>query len=503
VSGRVSLVGAGPGDPALLTLGGLHALREADVVLYDALVSPAVLELASSGAERLYVGKRGSDHALPQREIEARMIAFAREGKRVVRLKGGDPYVFGRGAEEAQALHAAGIAFDVVPGITSAIAAPAYAGIPLTHRAHASWVTIATGHEDPSKPQTAMNWRALAAAPSLVVLMGAERLESIACSLVEHGADAARPAAVVQDGTRPWQRCVTGTLGSIAADAAQAGVEPPAVLVVGDVVTLRDELRWFERGALFGKRVLVTRPHAQAQSFARALLARGAEPIVAPTIAIVPPDDPKPLARAVERVGDYDWIAFLSRNAVDAFFEGLRALARDARAIGTVHVAAIGTKTAQALREHGVRADLVSGRATSEDVVQDLLAAVPQRGRVLIFGAQEGRDVVRSVLIEHGRAAEGIAAYKTVETSDADFAEKVARCDVLTFTSASTVRSFARLLGGDAAAVSATRGKTVACIGPVTADEARDIGLHVDVVPDAFTTDALVAALEAHGASAA
>lgn len=503
MAGLVTLVGAGPGDPALLTIGGLHALREADVIFYDALVSEPVLALASDRAERVYVGKRGGDHATAQGEIEERMIARARDGKRVVRLKGGDPFVFGRGAEEAQALHAAGIAFTVIPGVTSAIAAPAYAGIPLTHRGCASSFTVATGHEDPSKSASSLDWSALAKAPTLVLLMGVERLAAVTDALIAHGAERTTPAAVVQDGTRPTQRCVTGTLASIAADAGAAGIVPPAVLVVGEAVALRRELRWFERGPLFGKRVLVTRPALQARSFASALLTHGAEPIVAPTVSIGPPDDPRPAQRAVDEASGFSWIVFLSFNAVDAFFDLLHARARDARAIGTARVAAIGAKTADALTTFGIRADLVSGRATSEDVGHELLARVHKGERVLILGAQEGRHIVHGLLERHGAMPVSVSAYKTRLAADPNFARKVARCDILTFTSGSTVRGFTSLLGGNEAAAAATRGKVVACIGPITADEAREAGLRVDVVPDSFTTDALVAALEAHAARTA
>ncbi|HEY9086318.1 MAG TPA: uroporphyrinogen-III C-methyltransferase [Candidatus Tyrphobacter sp.] len=498
MTGSVALVGAGPGDPTLLTLRGAQALREAEVLLYDALASDAVVAFAPRSCERIYVGKRGAEHAMDQRRIESLMIGKAREGRRVVRLKGGDPFVFGRGAEEAEALRAAGVPFEVVPGITSAIAAPAYAGIPLTHREHASSFTVATGHEDPEKPESAIDWARLADPKStLVFLMGVERLESIARSLIEYGLAPRTPVALVQDGTRPSQRCITATLATIALEAERAGIRAPAVAIVGEVVGLREDLRWFDRGALFGKRVLITRTAPEAERFANALLARGIEPILAPTIEIHPPEDPAPARRAIEELERYAWIVFTSRNGVEAFFDNLHAMDADARFIGHTRVAAIGPKTARCLEAFGVRADLVCGRFTSEDVARELLERTCEGERVLIYAAQEGRDVLRSVLEQAGRVPAPVAAYATRIAVDPEFAQKVARADVLTFTSGSTVRGFAALLGGNAAAIEAANGKLVACIGPITAGEARDAGLQVDVVAKEFTAEGLLSALEA------
>lgn len=504
MNGSVAIVGAGPGDPALLTLGALRAIREADVVLYDALVSDAVIGFAPASSERLYVGKRGGDHSMAQHVIEALMIRMAREGKRVVRLKGGDPFVFGRGAEEAEALRAAEIPFQVLPGVTSATAVPAYAGIPLTHRALSSSFVVATGHEDPVKQGSAIDWAALARSnATLVFVMGVERLQQIAQQLVAHGLDPTTPAAVIADGTRPSQHCVVGTIASIPEDVERARILPPAVLVVGAVVRLRERLRWYDRAPLFGKRVLVTRPLREGSQSVSAFLASGMEPIIAPTVEIAPPDDPAPALRALGEINGYVWVVFLSRNGVDAFFEGLRAQGRDARALGSTKVAAIGAKTAEQLGQYGVRADLVSGRATGEDVVRALLGCTREGDRVLIYAAQEGRDIVRAVLAESGRLPVAVAAYKTCVVSDPHFAEKVASADILTFTSGSTVRAFAQLLGGDAAACEAARGKVVACIGPITANEARAIGLHVDVVPESFSMEALIAALETYASAPA
>jgi uroporphyrinogen III methyltransferase / synthase len=497
--GTVYLVGAGPGDPGLLTLRAAELLREADVLLYDALASDAIVAYAPPRCERIFVGKRGGNHAMPQEEIEALAVRKAREGKRVVRLKGGDPFVFGRGGEEAQTLRAAGIAFEIVPGISSAIAAPAYAGIPVTHRAHNPAFTVATGHEDPTKPESTLDWARLADPHrTLVLLMAVGNLRAIARKLVEGGLDQETPVAVIQDGTRPTQRTAVGTLATIADEVAAAGIEAPAITVVGNVVRLRDEIAWFDRGALFGKRVLITRPAHQAGAFAGELYARGVEPILASSIAIEPPDDPRPANRAVDEIARYAWLVFTSQNGVDAFFDRLASLDADARAIGATKIAAIGSKTAQRLRERGVRADLVPAEFVSEEIGRALVEAAKPGDRVLVYRAQEARDVLPAMLEEAGISVTVVAAYKTTFARDPEFAKKAARADVLTFTSASTVRGFAAALGGDAPAVEAARGKAVACIGPITAEAARECGLHVDVVADVYTTSGLLDALEAH-----
>ncbi|MBV8637657.1 MAG: uroporphyrinogen-III C-methyltransferase [Candidatus Eremiobacteraeota bacterium] len=498
-SGTVYLVGAGPGDPGLLTLRAAAALQCADVLLYDALASDAIVAMVPPACERIFVGKRGGNHALPQGEIEALIVQKAREGKTVVRLKGGDPFVFGRGGEEAQTLREAGIAFQIVPGITSALAAPAYAGIPVTHRDFNTAFTVLTGHEDPTKDSSTIDWAKLADPHrTLVLLMAMGNLEEIARQLADHGLSPETPVAVIQDGTRPTQRTAVATLGTIANVVRTSGLEAPAIVIVGDVVTLRDELRWFDRTPLFGKRVLITRPVHQAEQFARALYARGVEPLLASTIAIVPPDDVHAAHREIDRLEQYAWVVFTSQNGVEAFFDRLNSLGADARYIAKTKVAAIGAKTAERLRENGVRADLVPPAYISEEVARALLEATTEGDRILIYRAQEARDVLPEMLEDASRVPTVVAAYKTVFDIDPEFGEKVARADVLTFTSASTVRGFIELLGGEAAAAAAARGKVVACIGPVTAEAAESAGLHVDVVADVYTTEGLLDALEAH-----
>ncbi len=495
----VYLIGAGPGDPGLLTLRAASALARADVLLYDALASDAIVGMVPATCERIFVGKRGGNHAMPQEQIETLMIEKAREGKTVVRLKGGDPFVFGRGGEEAQRLHQAGIPFEIVPGITSAIAAPAYAGIPVTHRDFNTAFTVLTGHEDPAKTVSTIDWAKLADPHrTLVLLMAMSNLEPIAQRLVEHGLPSRTPVAVIQDGTRPTQRTAVGTLETIAEIVRASGLEAPAIVIVGDVVSLREELRWFDRTPLFGKRVLVTRPAHQADQFARALYARGVEPILASTIAIVPPDDVHASHHAIDKLAEYAWIVFTSQNGVDAFFDRLTSLDADARYVGATKVAAIGAKTAERLRDYGIRADLVPAAYISEEVARSLIEATRDGERILIYRAQEARDVLPEMLEDAGRVVTIVPAYKTIFDVDPELPEKVARADILTFTSASTVRGFVELLGGDQPAIAAARGKLVACIGPITAEAAETAGLHVDVVADIFTTEGLLDALEAH-----
>lgn len=496
--GRVFLVGAGPGDPGLLTLRAAEVLRRADVLLYDALAGDAIVALAPPQCERIYVGKRAGDHAMKQEEIEALAIVKAREGLRVVRLKGGDPFVFGRGGEEAEALQAAGISFEIVPGVSSALAVPAYAGIPVTHRDYAASFTVLTGHEDPSKPASALDWGKLADPKrTLVMLMATANLREIAGELVAHGLDSSTPVTVVQDGTRPSQRTVSGSLETIADDVARAKIVAPAIAIVGGVARLRDRLRWFDTGPLFGKRVLVTRTGEQSETFARALRRRGAEPILAPTIALEAPDDPTSAERALDALDSFDWLVFTSQNGVDAFFERLASRNADARALGTARVAAIGERTADRLRSYGISADVVPPVFVAEEVARAVIERSRAADRVLVFRAQDARDVLPRMLEDANLSVTVVAAYKTVVPNDPEFAAKVARADVLTFSSASTVKGFAALLGSGSAAVEAARGKLVACIGPITANAATELGLIVDVVAKRYTTEGLLAALDA------
>jgi uroporphyrinogen III methyltransferase/synthase len=514
VSGRVHLVGAGPGDPGLLTARALELIACADTILYDRLIPAQALDGARADAELLYVGKEGGGEAVPQEETEALLIARAMEGKLVVRLKGGDPFVFGRGGEEALALRAAGISYEVVPGVTAGVAAAAYAGIPVTHRGVASAVALVTGHtqmggtpddgappmaggrragEDPPSPETALDWPALAAFPgTLVFYMGIRQLPRIADSLIAAGRPANEPAAVVERGTLPRQRTVTGTLGTIAGVASEAGVKPPSITVVGAVAELAGALEWRSAGPLSGRTVAVTRARAQASGLARRLTELGASVIEAPVIRIVPlpgePLDPSP----------YDLICLTSPNGVECLFERLAAGGRDARALAHAQVAAIGPGTARALREHGIAADVVPERFVAEALVE-ALADVPIR-RALVARASEAREVLPDALRSRGAEVDVLALYETVAEPLSEQALAAAQAaDYITFTSSSTVRFFLEAAGSNPTLSPTTR---VVSIGPITSETLREHGIEPHVEAERHDVegvlDALVAEALAH-----
>jgi len=492
--GTVYLVGAGPGDPGLMTRRALDLIAEADAILYDRLVPPGALDGARPEAELRYVGKRPGEGSATQEEISDALIELARAGRSVVRLKGGDPFVFGRGGEEAQALADAGVPFEVVPGVTAGVAAPAYAGIPVTHRDDASAVAFVTGHEDPAKPESALDWAALAAFPgTLVLYMGVRRLDEIATALLDAGRPADQPVAVVARGTQPAQRTVTGTLGEIAAKAADAGLEPPAVTVIGEVARLRDQLAWFERRPLAGRSVVVTRARAQASGLAARLLALGADVIEAPAIRIEPRESAE-LDQALEHVDRYALVCLTSPNGAALLAEGLMRRGRDARALAGAVVAAIGPGTAAELARFGIGADVIPERAVAEALVESL-AAVPVDGRpVLVARAAEARDVLPDALRERGAEVDVVAIYDTVrEQLPEERLRAIAAADYVTFTSSSTVRSLMSSLGagglpGDARVVS---------IGPVTSETAREHGLEVHVEAERHDIEGLVEAIVA------
>lgn len=484
--GKVYLVGAGPGDPSLITLKGVECLRRADVVVYDRLVARALLEHAPAHAEKIYVGKASSDHTLPQNEINALLIEHARAGKIVVRLKGGDPFVFGRGGEEALALANAGIAFEIVPGISSAIAAPAYAGIPVTHRGVASAFTVATGHRERQSPTSNLQ------SPTSIFLMGVENLESIVAGLLEGGRDANTPAALVRWGTTTQQQTIVGALGNIVERARD--LKPPAVLIVGDVVTLRDKLRWFETRPLFGKRILVTRAREQASELSRRLAELGAAPIEFPTIQIAPLDDYTELDAALARA--YDWIIFTSVNGVKFVWERLVARARDARAFAPTRLGAIGPATAEELARHGWRADCVPREYIAEAIVTQIGDVTGQR--ILLPRADIAREPLARELRARGAHVDEVTAYRTIPTDAHDPRAQEIRAqlergeiDAITFTSSSTVRGLVNALQPPLSNLQSL----VACIGPVTAQTARALGLRVDLVAAEHTIAGLIAAL--------
>jgi uroporphyrinogen III methyltransferase / synthase len=497
VSGTVYLVGAGPGDPGLMTRRALELIAAADAILYDRLIPPGALDGARPGADLRYVGKQPGGHSMGQDEINALLVELGRDREVVVRLKGGDPFVFGRGGEEAQALAEAGIAFEVVPGVTAGVAAPAYAGIPVTHRDDASAVAFVTGHEDPSKPESALDWPALAAFPgTLVLYMGVRNLAPIAERLVAGGRPPSEPVAVVERGTLPGQRTVTGTLADIAERVAEAGLEAPAITLVGPVARLRERLEWLERRPLFGRSVVVTRARAQASGLSARLAALGAHVVEAPAIRV----EPRPAAAVdpvVERIRDYSLVCLTSPNGVALLLEALARCGADARALAGITVAAIGPGTAAELRRGGIRADVVPPRSVAESLVE-ALADVPVEGRrVLVARAAEARDVLPSALEERGAEVDVLPLYDTVaESLDPAQLEAAASADYVTFTSSSTVRFFLESADGSLPA-----GARVVSIGPVTTATAREHGLEVHVEAERHDVDGLVDALLADAAS--
>src|SRR3954447_19136309 len=479
--GKVFLVGAGPGDPTLLTVRAVELMASADAVLHDRLVPAGVLE--GTGAELVDVGKRPGG-SREQAAISEELIERARRGQTVVRLKGGDPFVFGRGGEEAEALSAAGIPFEVVPGVTAGIAAPAYAGIPVTHRDAASAVAFVTGHEDPDKPESALDWDALARFPgTLVFYMGVRALPRIAEALIAAGRDPDEPAAVVERGTMPGQRTVASVLGAVAEEAKRAALKPPSITVVGPVAALRERLAWFEHRPLAGKTVAVTRARAQASELAARLRALGAEVVDAPAIRIVP------LAGGAPDLDGTDLVCLTSPNGVRLLFDRLQAGGLDARALAGRTVAAIGPGTARALRERGVEPDVVPPRSIAESLVQ-ALEQVPV-SKALVARAAEARDVLPDALRERGGDGDVLPLYETVAESLDDTARDAAlRADYITFTSSSTVTRFL-----DAAGAPPGDQTKIVSIGPVTTQTLRERGLTPHVEAERHDIDGVVAAI--------
>ena len=497
--GVVYLVGAGPGDPGLITVKGLQYLESADVVVYDRLVDARLLNRVKPDVELIDVGKTPGDGRRTQAEANALLVHHAKEGKHVVRLKGGDPFVFGRGGEEADELSKAGIPFEVVPGVTSAVAAPAYAGIPLTHRDFASSVTFVTGSESPDKPDSAVAWGKLAqAGGTLVVLMGWQNLSSITSTLLQGGRDAETPTALVEWGTEPVQRTVVGTLSDIAEKGQRAGLSPPVIVVIGGVVGLRSRLRWFDNRPLFSKRVLVTRPSRQTHDLSELLSREGALPIEVPTIEVREPADSLGLDAAVAELSTYDWVVFASANGVEAVFEQLGRQGRDARAFGGAKVAAIGTATAASLKARGIVAEYVPEEFVSEAVVEGLKQRGIQESKVLVPRPDIGRETLVDGLEGLGASVNDVTAYRTVlpEESRTHLHEVLSQgLDAVTFTSSSTVINFVKLLDGQLDSLSETK---IACIGPITAATTEELGLPVHVVAEEYTAAGLVEAIRAY-----
>ena len=497
--GKVFLVGAGPGDTGLITVRGKQLIDSADAVVYDALANSALLPPGARETGRpelYYVGKRGgSKDSVTQDEINALLIKLAREGKRTVRLKGGDPFVFGRGSEEAQALNDASVTFEVIPGVTAGIAAAAYAGIPVTHRTLSTSVTFVTGHEDPAKPDTQTNWSALAKAGGTIVLyMGVKTLSGISDALIKGGMPGEIPAAAIQWATHPRQRTVVATLETIAAKAEEQNITAPVITVIGWSVVLRDELNWFEQRPLFGKRIVVTRATQQAPILSEKLRELGADAIEMPATQIARLDL-GPLRNSIDRIGDYDWLIFTSQNAVAIFWEQLLGRGRDSRALAGLKIAAVGPATAGALLEHGIAVDVIPQRFVAEGLLEMLGERDDVSGsKVLYITAEGARDVLPSGLREMGAEVAIIEAYRTIP--DGEGAATLARAieggkvDLATFTSASAVRGYIDAVGEDLALK-----VPAASIGPQTSDALREAGIEVEAEAEESTIDGLVSAV--------
>jgi len=496
--GVVYLVGAGPGDPGLMTARSLALIADADAIYYDRLIPPGALDGAREDAELVYVGKQPGVPSVPQAEIGVRLIESAKAGRSVVRLKGGDPFVFGRGGEEGEALHEAGVEFEVVPGVTAGVAATAYAGIPVTHRDDASAVAFITGHEDPEKAETALDWDALAAFPgTLVFYMGVKRLGENAAALIAAGRAAEEPAAAIERGTWAGQRTVTATLGTIAAAVEREGIGAPALIVIGAVAARREALAWLERRPLHGRTVVVTRARAQASGLAKTLRGLGANVVELPAIRIESLIESAEVRDGATAIRDYDLICLTSPNGVRLLFEALAEAGRDARALAGATVAAIGPGTARALAARGIAADVVPERFVAESLVEALTEVDVEGKRVLVARAAEARDVLPDALRERGGAVDVVALYETVREAPDEAAVAAAQdADYVTFTSSSTVTNLTEALGDRFP----TRARIVS-IGPVTSATAREAGLEVAVEADRHDVDGLLAALLADAAT--
>jgi len=491
-NGKVFLVGAGPGDPLLITLKGMECVKNADVVVYDYLANKSFLSYATPESEKIYVGKKASDHTLTQDGINQLIIDKAKEGKIVTRLKGGDPFIFGRGGEEAERLVEEGIPFEIVPGITSAISAPAYAGIPLTHRDFTPTVAFITGHERAGKDKSSIDWEKISTGVgTLVFLMGVKNLPNIVTNLLANGRDAKTPVALVRWGTRPYQETLTGTLENISDKVKEKNFKAPAIIIVGGVVSLRDKLSWFDNRPVFGKKIVVTRAREQASGFVSKLMSLGAEVLEFPTIKIIPPQSYDDLDSAIGEIESYNWVIFTSPNGVTCFLERLKACKKDIRDLKGIKICAIGPETARRISDLGVLVDFVPSEFRAEGIIEGLGDMSGQR--VLIPRAKEAREILPETMRKNGAYVNVATAYETVKDDngiDIKSALENKEVDVITFTSSSTVTNFVSMVK-ELGCFEALDGVTIASIGPITAKTADGLGLKVDIMPDKYTIDAL------------
>jgi len=496
-TGKVFLVGAGPGDASLITQKACECIAKSDLIVYDHLVNPRLLNHSRKDAEKVYVGKVGGEHTLPQREINRLLGKGAGEGKMVCRLKGGDPFIFGRGGEEAEYLSRKGIPFEVVPGVTSAIAAPAYAGIPLTHRKVSSTVAFITGSEAADKPSSAIAWEKISTgADTLVFLMGVANLPEIAAKLIEHGRDPRTPAAIIERGTLPQQRCLQGPLAEIASIAERDKIRPPAIIVVGEIVKLRNSLRWFDKKPLFGKTILVTRAEPQAAGMVKTIEGLGGQAVEFPTIRIEPLDDYAELDGAIRSLRGFDWIVFTSVNGVSAFMSRILQLGTDARCLAGVSICSIGPRTAEALRRRHLPPDLQAKVFSTSGIIEEFRKIELRGKKVLLARSDVADKSLPSSLTGLGAEVKDVACYRTLM---ADPDRSVVRMlldgqiDVATFTSASTARNFAAILGRDVDKIAP--GTLFASIGPRTSAAVREAGLDVQIEAEKHTVPHLVKAI--------
>ncbi len=497
--GVVYLIGAGPGDPGLFTLKGQKLLQQADVVVYDRLVSYEILAMARDDAEKIYVGKESGRHALSQEEINALLVEKAREGKKVARLKGGDPFMFGRGGEEALHVRQNGFDFEVVPGITSAIAVPAYAGIPVTHRDATSSFAVITGHEKPDKQESSIKWKEIATGiGTLVFLMGVENLGFICEKLMANGRDKATPVALVRWGTLAEQEVLTGTLENIVMKVEEAAFKPPAVIIVGEVVNLRDDLKWLEYKPLWGKKVVITRARAQASLLADGIKALGGQAIEFPSIIIKPEDDLHTLHRAFQSLSGYDWIVFTSVNGVEIFFSELIKQQKDVRELKGIKICAIGPATRESLEKRGLQVDVIPDEYRAEGIIKELKVRVKSGEWVLLPRARGARPVLPDALKSLGAHVNEVFLYEAITASNISREQMTeimtGKIDYLTFTSSSTVSNFVKIVGQENVKKLNQQIK-VACIGPITADTARGLGFDVHIMAREYTIEGLLQAL--------
>ena len=492
-NGIVYLIGAGPGDPGLFTIKGKECLEKANVVIYDYLVNPALLEYAQEKAEKIYVGKERKSREIPQEQINQLLINKAKSGNIVARLKGGDPFIFGRGGEEAEALAKSQIPFEIVPGITSASAVPAYAGISLTHRDFTSSFIVATGHEDPTKEKSNLSWEALAKTGTVVFLMGVTKIEENMKRLIEFGKPPQTPVAVISWGTLPKQQTITGTIAEIGKKVKEKRVKPPGIVVVGEVVNLRETINWFETKPLFGKKVLVTRARNQASVAVKLLEEQGAEAIEFPTIEIVPPESWDELDRAIDSLNTYDWIIFTSVNGVLFFLERLKKNRKDLRELKGIKIATIGEQTAKSVENLGLDVDIIPNDYRAEGIVQSFRAIDMKAKRILIPRAKEAREMLPVELARMGADVQIVAAYETKKPSSKKTEEirellKEGKIDIVTFASSSAVKNFLSIFDNDREILSKT---VVACIGPITAEAFREFAIRPAIICKKYTIEEL------------